>query len=156
MKKLGMALCLCFVMAPAVNAANFPKAITLTPGTGSVINATAVVNLGPWNFNEFGDLTSAEGAFSLDVECTSAGGAADVQIELLPLSMIQVTPTAIRCYDGTTDASVVTSSTATDFGGDGEWVIAVQMCASTGFYLRLTGVGSNAADTVCNVAIAIK
>ena len=156
MKKLGMAIGLCLVMVSSVYAANFPKDVQLTVDAGETINATAAVTLGPWNFHEFGDLTSAEGAFALNIECLSATGTADVQIELLPLSMVQGTPTAVRCYDGATDASVVTNSTLTDYSEEGEWVIAVQMCTSTGFYLRFTGVGSNPADTVCKAVIAIK
>ena len=147
---VSLALCL-FVVSPVL-ATSQPEPNWVTPVAGVTINATASVSYGPlpWPY------PAVAGAAALDIECIApAAGVADVQIEVLASSGVN-SDTAVSCYSGTTNKSILSASSLTDFGAEGEWILAIPMCTSAGLFVKITGVNSNPADTVCKVVIFVQ
>ena len=133
------------------HATSFPEAERITPTAGVTINATASVTYGPFDWK----YPAVTGAAALDLECISATGDADVQVEVLALSTVNAS-TPVSCYLDGTNKSIISASTLTDFGAEGEWFLAVPLCASEGYYVKITGVNANPADTLCKAYMLIQ
>ena len=149
-KALAISFAILLCVPTIVSATAFPEAVDVGPSPFTV-NATASLEYGPIPYA----YPAIEGAGSLNLECLSASGDADVKVEVKPASSINV-DTPIDCISEGVSVSEIIASTLSDLGAEGEWMFALPLCAAEFTFVIITGVNSNPADTLCKAKLIFK
>jgi hypothetical protein len=148
---LAVVIAVLLTFAGIASAETIPRTSDLFP-TGTVLNGTALVDSHIQNLPRGQDI---QGNFGLYLSAVSPTGDADVQVEILYRNEADETwTTTYYYYDAENDvlhtySGLVIDSTFTRFAREGAFYffpIIVPLCDQ--FLIRVTGVGSNPADTV--------